>query len=1083
MVIVEACNPLDEKQFRFERLSPQQTGINFQNSLQESEEFNIIEYLYYYNGGGVGVADINNDGLSDIYFTANEQENRLYLNEGNLSFRDITTSAGVEMAGAWKTGVSIADVDGDGFMDIYVCRVTNYKGLSGHNELYINNGDLTFSEKAKDFGLDFQGFSTHATFFDMDNDGDLDMYLLNHAVNTRNSYGTSSLRNEVDSLSGDRIYENDNGVFKNITASSGIYSSHIGYGLGVGLSDINQDGFTDIYISNDFSENDYLYINNGDKTFTESLSKMAHHTSKFSMGNDLADFNNDGLIDIVTLDMLPEDEVVRKKSTGDDTYEIFTMKLSFGYMNQYSRNSLLLNRGNGKFSDVAMLAGVHATDWSWAPLLADLDNDGWKDIFISNGIEKRPNDLDYIDFISNDKIRNNPDISNVEFIAEMPPGKVSNYFFRNKRNLTLENVTDEWISKIPTITNGAVYADLDNDGDLDLIQNNLKSTSLILKNLTKEQNVGGTNSITVQFKGDKKNTAGLGAQISTYVNGQIQFFEHYVHRGFQSTVDGKILIGIGAASSIDSLVVKWPSGKINKHYKIEANTDLMLIEVNADFADSSLAKPIKLFSDVTDEIGLNFVHRENKFIEFNREALIPHMNSQEGPAIAVGDVNGDGLSDVFIGGAKNQAGGLFIQIDGTLKSSQLFENDRLQEDVDAHFFDIENDGDLDLLVISGGNEFNDNSQSQLPRIYRNNGRGEFNRDISLLAENFQTGSVAAIHDFNNDGYQDIFLGSIAVPWNYGLTPNSYLLINQKGEFFIDVTDQVSGLSQVGMVKDAKWADLDGNGEKDLIIASLWQPIKIFYSQGGRLQPSKSLGGSNGLWQTITLLDFDEDGDVDIIGGNLGLNTKLKASIDQPITLYLSDFDQNDKLDQVLTYYKDGAESIFVSKQDLVKQLAKIKKDFLDYDQYAHAKVSDVFKQVQLDDAIQLKAFEMRTGVFINHNGEFTFNPFGEEAQFSVVTTILSKDFNHDGKDELLIAGNFYPVSTQQGRYSEDYGSLYQNQGKGNWTYIPNSISGLYLDGQIKELKIIEINGRDLLIVGRNNDFVQVLSFTDDFNPF
>ncbi len=1074
MVIATACNYQGKKEHRFIKLSPEYSGIYFQNSLEESEEFNIIEYLYYYNGGGVAVGDINNDGLSDIYFTANEKENKLYLNKGNLEFQDITISAGVEMKGPWKTGVSMADVNGDGFLDIYVCRVSNYKGLVGHNELYINNGNLTFTERSKTFGLNFRGFSTHSAFFDMDNDGDLDMYLLNHAVHTRNSYGTIALRNEKDSLSGDRIYENDNGIFRNTTSTSGIYNSHIGYGLGVGLADINQDGYTDIYVSNDFSENDYLYLNNGNKTFTESLSGMAHHTSKFSMGNDLTDYNNDGLIDIITLDMLPNDEIIRKKSTGDDSYEISTMKLSFGYMNQYSRNSLLINRGNGKFSDIAMLTGVHATDWSWAPLLADFDNDGWKDLFISNGTEKRPNDLDYIDFISNDKVRN-PAITNADFIAEMPDGRVPNYFFTNNRNLTFKDVTSEWFDETSTVTNGTVYADLDNDGDLELIQNNLKSEAQILKNLTREQDSAHTSFLTIRFKGDSRNTSGIGAKLYLYIKDHFQFYEHFVQRGFQSTVDNKMVIGLGATKLIDSLVVVWPSGKAEKRQNIEVNREIILVASKASISNGISSTQENQLFKAAGNYGLDFIHKENKFVEFNREAIIPHMNSQEGPVMAIGDVNGDGASDIYIGGAKNQSGELFVQNNGEFISAHVFKDDQLLEDVDAHFFDIENDGDLDLIVVSGGNEFDNKSKNQLSRIYHNNGSGWFERDNSLLTDIFETGSVAAIHDFNDDGYQDIFLGSLAVPWNYGLTPESHLMLNREGKSFEKITGQFPDLSRVGMVKDAKWADIDGNGEKDLVVAALWQPIKVFYFESGKLKHSEGLRGSNGLWQTIEILDFDHDGDNDIIGGNLGLNSKLKASLEEPLTLYLNDFDGNGKLDQILTYYKDGVESIFVSRQDLGKQLVKIKKNFTDYDQYAHATVSELLGQAAIDTATQLKVFEMRTGVYINKDGDFEFNPMSFETQFSVVTTILVDDFNADGHDEILLAGNFYPVAIQQGRYSEDYGSLYVNHGNADWTYVPNKISGLYLEGQIRDIKFITIKEVRILIAARNNESLQLFN--------
>ena len=1075
--IFGSCGTKKEASFRFVSVPPEQSKINFSNILAEEESFNIVDYLYYYNGGGVAIGDINADGLLDILFSSNEGDNQLYLNKGALQFEDITELAGVASHGKWKTGVSMIDVNGDQLLDIYVCRVSGYKGLEGHNELYINNGDLTFTESADKFGLDFKGLSTQVAFFDMDNDGDLDVYLLNHAVHTQKSHGRASLRQDIDSLSGDRILENIEGKFFDITGSTGIYSSQIGYGLGVGLSDFNQDGFTDLYISNDFSENDYLYLNNGDKTFTESLTKMAHHTSRFSMGNDIADFNNDGLVDIITLDMLPEDEVVRKQSVGEDPYEIFKMKLSYGYMNQYSRNTLMLNRG-GKFSDIAMLAGIHATDWSWSPLFADFDNDGWKDLFISNGIVRRPNDLDYIDFISDQEVKANASLSDAAFVAQMPKGVVKNYFYSNSRDLSFEDVSDSWIQSTAKITNGTAYADLDNDGDLDLVLNNLNEPSEILQNLTIENDTTRqtSNFLKLKFFSDNGHSV-LGTKVESFAKGKKQFHEVYQVRGFQSATANELLIGLGHDGAVDSLIIRWPNGAIQKKGLFKANQGLTFSMPAAPLYPTSPPKKLSqvMFKDLTAALKIDFKHAENSFVEFNREPLIPHMNSQEGPAISVADVDGDGRDDFYVGGAKNQPGRLYIQESAGFLLAQVFLEDQIFEDVDAIFFDIELDGDLDLLVVTGGNEFDKNAPEELSRIYLNDGAGHFSKAEGLLPDLYETGAVVAIYDVNGDGYQDIFLGRVSVPWHYGKSPTSHLLLNQKGVKFEVAPDSYELFAEAGMVKDALWADLDGNGEKDLILAALWQPIKICYSHSRKLSEPISIARDKGWWQTVEAIDYDQDGDLDLIAGNLGLNSKLQASAQEPVRLYLRDFDNNDRLDPILTYYKQAKESIFVPKKDLTKQLPSLKKKFLDYKTYAQSTPELVFGENEWKAAKMLEAQEFRSGVYINNNGQFDFEPFDNHTQMSMVRSIIILDFNRDSVPDFLMAGNFHGSSIEEGRYSEDYGALYISESRG-LTYLPNSIHELYLEGQIRYIEPIIVQGKPAILVARNNDYEQIFGY-------
>ncbi len=1067
-----SCRPAPEDTL-FRDLTPDETGIDFTNQLKYSEDFNMIDYLYYYDGGGVAVGDINNDGLSDIYFVSNEGDNALYLNLGNMKFLDITVSAGVASPGAWKSGVTMADVNGDGLLDIYLCRLGDYKGITGHNELYINQGDLTFKEEASKYNLDFVGFSTQASFFDMDNDGDLDAYLLNHSVHTSKSFGNTQLRMEVDSLAGDRIYRNDNNYFTDISATSGIYRSQIGYGLGIGHCDINNDGFTDIFISNDFTENDYLYINNRDGTFTEVYSEMADHTSLSSMGCDLADFNNDGLTDVLTLDMLPANEIVRKSTIGEDPKEIFEMKLTFGYMPQYKRNTLQLNRGNGTFSDIAMMAGIHATDWSWAPLLADFDNDGWKDIFISNGIPGRPNDMDYLHFIERNEIINNPNIPDSVIANKMPPGRVANYFFKNNADLTFKDVSAEWGVAPGRITNGVAWCDLDNDGDLDLVLNNLDAPAVIKENTINKDT--SLHFLVLDLTGSKGNTKAIGAKVEVYHNANYQMYENYNVRGFKSSVDPRIHIGLGHDHIADSIRVTWPGGKMTTLRNVKADQFLKLSQSGA--TETSHTKPAKnsIFTSIDGkELGVDYKHAENRFIEFNREPLIPHMHSREGPAIAVADVNGDGLDDFFVGGAKHQPGSIYIQkkhgFERTTQPSLL--QDELMEDVDAAFFDFDKDGDMDLVVVSGGNEFEGDSPNRQPRLYLNDGAGNFTLMTDAFKDVYQTGSCLAIHDFDDDGWQDIFFGSQVVPWNYGRAPKSYLLKNQEGKSFLDYSEFLPDKGKLGMINDAIWVDLGGTGNKSLVLAGEWMDITILHFKGEKFE-KRIIPETSGWWKTINYMDIDNDGDMDLLVGNLGLNTKLKASKQVPINLYLNDFDRNGRLDAVMTTGSNNDESIFTSMEILVSQIPSIGQKFPTGRSYAEASVKQILGD-DLDKAEKLTAIEMRSGIFINDGDGFQFKPFPNIMQISFIRDFLIDDFDGDGRKDIFVIGNLYSSSIQEGGYTADRGTILKIDPS---SYLQTTYPVEQpLRGDYRHIKQVRINGEKVIVIAANNDSLQWLIY-------
>ena len=899
----------------FELLKPEATGVTFANTLPEKADFNILNYLYYYNGGGVAVGDIDGDGLPDLYFTSNLGPNKLYRNKGNYQFEDITDKAGVADSIGWKTGVTMADVNGDGKIDIYVSGA-DYLGMHGRNVLYINNGDGTFTDRTKEYGLDRVGYNTQALFFDYDGDGDLDMYLLDHSTHAQRAIESQAQRSANSPHTGDRLFRNDGGHFTDVTDAAGLHDGIDGYGLGIVASDFNNDGCPDLYVANDFQGNDYLYMNNCNGTFTESITKATGHTSRFSMGVDAADFNNDGRTDIISLDMLPEREDILKTSANAESFSLFNLMVQAGYQPQYARNALQLNRGKGKFSEIGYLAGVFATDWSWSPLFADLDNDGRKDLFVTNGIYRRPNDMDYITFVSNQAVQatlhDTITDSNLRLLHKMPQVPLANYAFRNEGDLRFKNMAEEWGLAQPGFSNGAAYVDLNNSGNLDLVVNNINAPASIYRNHARE--INKNHYLTVQLRGSGANTAGIGAKIEITQKGRKQMVEQMPTRGFLSSVDPRPHFGLGSSSRIDSLTVIWPDHRFQTLTNLEGDRILTLSQKDASgsyrypnsTAPSPPARgqpaPMPKFTDVTAKSGVDFKHEEDTFYDYNGEPLMPHLLSTEGPRLAVADVNGDGLDDFYVGGAKWQSGKLFIQQrDGTFRASNqpAFAADSLSEDIGATFFDANGDGHPDLLVVSGGNEFWGEQDALRPRLYLNDGHGNFKRARDALPDIFENGSCVAIGDFNGDGHPDIFLGSRVVSRNYGLIPKSHLLQNDGSGHFTDVTlEKAPELSEVGMVSSATWIDYDHDGKLDLVVVGEWMPVRVFHNENGKLvDRTKEVGlsGTNGWWNSVQAVDLRGNGRQDLVLGNLGLNSYLRASAKEPARLYVNDFSQRPQI--------------------------------------------------------------------------------------------------------------------------------------------------------------------------------------------
>ena len=1075
------------------------THTDFINHLdygkQLESKFNIYTYRNFYNGGGVALGDINNDGLLDIFMTSNMGTNVLYLNRGNFEFEDISGSAGVGGKGQWSTGASIADVNGDGFQDIYVCNSGNLPGDEKLNELYINNGDLTFSEQAGKYGLDDPGYSTHGAFFDYDKDGDLDLYLLN---NSSRSIGSFDLRENQrlvrDSLGGDKLYRNDGGDFTDVSEKAGIYGSVIGFGLGVTVGDIDQDGWLDIYVSNDFFERDYLYLNNHDGTFRETLTEMMPSISAASMGADMADIDNDHYPEIFATDMVPEHNDRLKTKTTFDSWESYKSNVDNGYHHQFTRNMLHKNNADGTFSEIGRYAGVSATDWSWGALITDLDNDGLKDIFVANGIYKDLTDQDYIQYFSNrDMVMSIITGNKVDYktlIDAIPSVKIPNYAFKNQGNFRFQNVADKWGLATPGHSNGSAYGDLDNDGDLDIVVNNVNMPVFIYRNET-DKLLPDNHYLKVILRGNDRNTSAIGTRITVRHQGKLVYLEQIPTRGFLSTVDYRPNLGLGQLPVIDSLIVEWPDDKYTLLTNVK--TDQIVTLYQKDALPGPLSKKDKPDSDnvflrnIDSEHKIDFIHKESDFNDFSREQLLFQMLSTEGPRMCKGDVNGDGLDDVFIGGAKGQGGALLIQKpDGNFSQAEntVFEYDKVSEDTDCAMFDADGDGDLDLYVASGGNELPESSSALADRLYINDGKGHFKKSDQVLpAGRYESTSCVRPEDYDNDGNVELFVGIRLAPFLYGVPMNGYLLENDGKGIFTDVTGQIAPeLSKIGMIRDMLWEDVDSDGDKDIILAGDWMPLKIFLNNGGTFKEKKDAFGSlktDGWWNCLASGDIDSDGDIDFIAGNHGLNSKFKASPEKPVSMYVNDFDLNGTVEQIVCIY-DGDLSFPLSlKHDLLRQIPSLEKKYPKYDMYKNQQIIDIFPRDQLSKSVILNAFLLETSLFINDGkGNFSLKTLPSEVQYSPVFAADIGDYSGDGISDILIGGNLYNVKPEVGRYDASYGSFLLGDGHGGFVNLPGKITGFNIKGEIRDIIQVRTKTDRIVLIARNNDTLKVFKIID-----
>lgn len=1076
----------------FDSLSPSQTNIHFQNDPLKRKAFGILYYLYYYNGGGVSTGDINNDGLADIYFTANSPgNNKLYLNKGNFLFEDITEKAGVTGSSDWCTGSAMADVNGDGYLDIYVSAVSHDHGLKGRNELFINNGNNTFTESATKFGLDFSGYSTQSVFFDYDHDGDLDCYILNQSHKANENIVDTSNRRRFDAYAGDRLYRNDINTsankFSDVSSQAGIYQSSLGYGLGIAVADFNNDGWDDLYIGNDFHENDYYYINNGNGTFTESAARHFNHFSRFSMGNDAADYNNDGQTDLITVDMLPGDEKTLKSYGSDEQFDIYNQKIiKNGYLPQTSKNCLQTNNGNGEsFSDVSLISGVSATDWSWSPLFADFDNDGNKDLFISSGIVKRPLDLDYIRFSTNPDMHrtlNQTDKYDDMALEKMPEGPSHPFVFKGDGELHFKDLSKDWgTGDMKGYFNGASYADLDNDGNLDLVINCINAPAVVLKN-----NAPKRNYLSLSFKGEGLNTYGIGCKAYLFTGGKLQYQQLMLTRGFQSSTEPRLHFGLNDVSSIDSLLIIWPDQKYQLIKNIPAQKQLLINQKDAVAGfkyELFFPSQRKLLQNISKEINPGWKHEEDEFIDFNTQYLIPHMESRRGPKLAVADVNRDGLDDFFVCGAKGNAGCLMTQTkEGKFVSTDtsVFNSNLESEGVDAVFFDANNDGYADLYVVSGGNEYEDGNPNLADRLYLNDRKGHFKQAAGGLPSILFNKTSVAVADIDKDGDIDIFISGFASAKKYGYPQPSYLLLNDGNGNFKEAPLSVISLKLTGMATCSSFADINRDGWPDLVIAGEWMPLRVFINNKGTFI-EHNIPHSTGLWQTLYCSDVNGDGYADILAGNWGFNSKLSSGKNGPLKLYVKDFDNNGSVEQIVAYTIDGKEYPFLPKDELERSLPVLKKAYLSYDEVAGKTVDYIFYDL-FKDYKELEAETLGSALFINDR-QGSLKRLDLSAKLQLSPIFAFQQLNNS--NQFITGGNFFGVIPYEGQYDAVSLAFFDTD-KLNEKYTTKKTQVIDIKGEVRDLKWLHTNKYgEILVVGLNNDSLRFYSVNKpgDIHPF